>query len=386
MAMFGQPSGMLAAAGATGGGFGQSLAGVMNAFSADSQNSQNQADRELEQIIQIRRLESQITAAEQAKAEQKRAIGQKLAQQGQAEELRGQIPGHLQELFDVDQKTAIARAFPEAPKPGAQYRTVGSDLFDVSGDKPKLAARGRRNDEPLEQVYDPETGRITLVPRSQAAGRQVAPKGGITIGPDGTVQIGGDPTSLTRTTRQNLEEGIVNAKEGTARLDEIDKAFNSDFLTYKGVAQAEALKHAEKLGVPIGGEQEQYLSDFTSLRQATGENLSRYIKEISGAAASDTERKALGENLPAPNDSPTQFRTKLENKRAQLKAVEARLSYLRTNGIDPGKDFGGIGLNEVPDLIQARGEQLEQEAAAAGVPPDQIPIMVSEQLKHEFGL
>ncbi len=378
---------------------------------------QADSDREMSHMLQMAKVEEQIRSRQMEVEQQKIAQGQALAQQGQAEELRGQLPEQYQELFDVDQGRALDLAFPgqqdpttmmqnvEAsghqpgtpqyhqamqaqmgPAPGSQYKVVGSDIFDVSGGEPRLAARGRRNDEPLEQVYDPKTGTTSLVPRSKAAGGMVPPKQGITIGPDGTVQIGGSGSSLGKKARGEVEENLIGTREGIARLEAMGSEFNPEYSTHQGAAKAFAFRNLDRAGAPLNAERKEYLKGYTKWQQNSADNLARYIKEMSGTAASEAEQIRLEKGLPNTKDSPVEYQSKLENKTAQLKAMHARYSYLRNNGIPTSGNFGGIGLDQVPQLIQQRGEQLEQEAAASGMPADQIEMMVAEQLKAEFGL
>ena len=380
---------------------------------------QAESDREMQSMLQIARVEEQIRAKQMEQQEMQQAQAAALAQQGQAEELRMQVPEQYQQLFDVDQERALDLAFPEqqdpttmmqnmqaagfqpgtpeyhqamrqklnpGPAPGSQYKVVGSDIFDVSGDEPRLAARGRRNDEPLEQVYDPKTGTTSLVPRSKAAGGMVPPKQGITIGPDGTVQIGGSSSSLGKKARGEVEENLIGTREGIARLGAMGSEFNPEYSTHQGAAKAFAFRNLDRAGAPLNAERKEYLKGYTKWQQNSADNLARYIKEMSGTAASEAEQIRLEKGLPNTKDSPVEYQSKLENKTAQLKAMHARYSYLRNNGIPTSGDFGGIGLDQVPQLIQQRGEQLEQEAAASGMPADQIEMMVAEQLKAEFGL
>lgn len=390
MAMYGTPAGLLGLMGAGaggGGGFLGAFNGGMNAFGQAEQAQAGRADRQMQGMLQMAQMEHKIRAAEQQQAERQKAQMQALAQQGQAEELRGQIPANLQELFDVDQKTAIARAFPEAQKPGDRFRTVGNQLFDISGDAPKLAATAPR-DEGLRQVFDPKTGQARYVRESEAIGQMPPPKQGITIGPDGTVQIGGQATPLGKKAQGEIETNLMNAGAGLERLDLISQSYNPEYTTFQGAAKAKAYRTAEKAGVPLGDDKKEFLRGFATWRANTGSNIALYIKEISGAAASDTERAFLQQNVPSADDSDTEFQAKYASTIKALRSVKARLSYIRNKGLDAGDDFAGISLSSMPKLMSQRGQQLEAQATAANpdAPIEQIRAMVKVQLKQEFGI
>jgi hypothetical protein len=343
-----------------------------------------QGEVEEREYMRAQQAQQQAAAAEAAKREQ----AQKLQLAKDQWDLRNQLPEHLRELSDIDMDTAIARGFPEAPKPGSQYKVAGTDIFDVSGDKPRLAAQGRRSGEPLVKVMTPE-GPV-LMERSKAVGKTPYESGGMTVyGPDGQpiVTTGGQPgQGVMKKTEQDLETSVINNQEMLARLGEIENTFNSEFMTYKGAAKAEAFRQMEKAGVPLTGERKAYLADYTVVRQNLGDNLAQYVKAQSGTAASEPEQKRLSNNLPNEDDSPTQYMAKAKNKIDQLKAVNARFNYLRYHGIPLTEGIAKYGMDKVPDLIQERGEELEKEAAASGAPPDQIEAQVNEILKLEFGL
>lgn len=115
MPMYGMPAGLAAFSGAGYGrpGFMGAFGGGLEAFGQAQADQSAASDRQLQGILDIARMQQQIRGAELEEAERRKAQAAALAQQGQAEELRMQLPRQYQELFDVDRATAIARAFPE---------------------------------------------------------------------------------------------------------------------------------------------------------------------------------------------------------------------------------------------------------------------------------
>lgn len=380
-----------------GGGFAGNFLGALGQQQKIGAAQASAGDAQWDRFYQMARLEGELSEREwqrdiyereQAAAaeKEKRELAKTLAQQAQREELRAQLDPSRQELFDVDPATAIKLQFPEPQKPGSQFKVAGTDIFDVSGDQPKLVAQGRRSGEPLVKVMTPDGPKY--MKQSEAVGQTPYMSGGIHYNPEtGELQIGGPPGGgLTKKTQGDVEESLIGTQQGLDRLAQIGKSYNPEFSTYQGAAKAEAFRQLEKTGIGLNPERAEYLKGYTVWRQNAGDNLSRYVKEISGAAATDAERQDLNKNLPNTEDSPTQFMAKFENKERQLKMVHARLSFIRSRGLQPGANFAGISLDQVPELIEQRGQEIEAQLLQQGVPPDQIKQVVAQQLKQEFSL
>jgi len=62
--------------------------------------------------------------------------------------------------------------------------------------------------------------------------------------------------------------------------------------------------------------------DFVALQSATNEQLSAYIKSLSGLTVSDQERKSLEDVMPNVNDKPKTFKTKLLEFEKRLSAAK----------------------------------------------------------------
>lgn len=92
-----------------------------------------------------------------------------------------------------EQKDAPETWGPMTPEQAQSYGLQSPAGYRVStrGQVQQIPGMGG-SDEPMVEVYDPESPTGTsYVPRSQAPGRAGKPSNGITVGPDGTVQIGG---------------------------------------------------------------------------------------------------------------------------------------------------------------------------------------------------
>lgn len=51
----------------------------------------------------------------------------------------------------------------------------------------------------------------------------------------------------------------------------------------------------------------------------------------------------------------------------------------------PGQDFGGIGLDDMPSIMDARGTEVEQALIAQGFDPAVAEQQALAQVRQEFG-
>ena len=66
--------------------------------------------------------------------------------------------------------------------------------------------------------------------------------------------------------------------------------------------------------------------------------------------------------------------------------AQARLAHLRNQGLPIGGNFGGIQLEEMPEIIDRRGTEIEQQLIAQGLAPEAAEQQALAQLQQEFGI
>ena len=361
------------------------------------------ADDPMTQAEQLRAQELQLSEQRMLREAEMQRQEQERAQQEQQRlaAMRESLPQSERMLFDIDPKgyagQMIEARFPEPLTGSDRYRTVGTDLYDISGDSPVLAARGRRQNEPLEQVYDPETGLSSYVPRSEAAGGLVPPRGGITVGQDAEgnpiVQIGGSgqSASLGTKARNEVETDMVAMTAAMQRLDRIAESYRPEFNQYlPRINMAwDAIK--SKAGVGLNPTESRDLQEFSKFRQSALENINLTIKEVTGAAMTDGEAKRIRATLPDPGqkvldgDSPEEFQAKLNGAIGKTKMAYARLAYIRKNGL-PLDGFGGISLDDMGGIVDQRGMAIEEQLRGAGLEGPELDRAVAQALREEFAL
>jgi len=290
----------------------------------------------------------------------------------------------------------VGRAPPAEPEEIRAMRAMGLNPADQQ-DQLRYYALKRTGTEPLVEVFDPGTGQVTYAPRAEAAGKMPPPDKGMRISYDeegrpivetGVTAGGG---MLQKPTATEIEKEMLADTASMQRLQSIEQSWRPEYneiLPRAGMRWAEIKDKFGQLGT---GEQ-QALQDFAAARQDSIANLNRTIKEITGAAMSIPEAERITKEMPNPGtaifdgDAPTVFKSKLDNAIKKIRLSYARKAYIRTKGFPPTPDFGGISLEQMPQIIDQRGAELESQLASQGLPPDQVMQQVAQQLKAEFGL
>ncbi len=156
-------------------------------------------------------------------------------------------------------------------------------------------------------------------------------------------------------------DGFVMAKD----------SFNPDFLTLKDKGINFALKYADIAGLPLTDEMKESLTEFTTFKQVTSQNLNAYIKAITGAQMSNPEAVRLRKDVPTDDDSPKAYQQKLDNIIEQLQAaVDRDLAALAVSD-DPNefRKTRAIPLSEFVkknrEKKDAEGQSEEQEVQDA---------------------
>ncbi|SDN97349.1 hypothetical protein [Aureimonas jatrophae] len=177
--------------------------------------------------------------------------------------------------------------------------------------------------------WDPATGSMVPVGGSKAA----KDSQGITIGPDGTVQIGGAGMKLT----EGQSKDLNYYQRGSAALPTIDQ--NEDALSSAGQRFAN--------GVPIGGN---YLTspEFQVGNQAGREFLTAILRKDTGAAITNQEFEIYAPMfLPQPGDS--------KEVLAQKRAARTRALEALKLGLGSATQLGDVPVTANPTSERRSG-------------------------------
>lgn len=188
-----------------------------------------------------------------------------------------------------------------------------------------------------------------------------------------------------------LEDDVGKMKmqsiDQIARLEGIKQRFKPEWQTWETSLKQRGLNIAdsfEALRDKIPEAERKTMTQFAEFKMEAVDNLNRYIKEMTGAAMSEVEADRLRKAVPDPQkDSPTQFKSKLENSIRIAKLTHARYVAM-----------GKFGLNKytpidaIPDVINQRAGQIEQQLRQQN-PQAAQPLVdkaVKDALKQEFGI
>ncbi|MCK5446168.1 MAG: hypothetical protein KAI73_11145 [Rhodospirillaceae bacterium] len=220
----------------------------------------------------------------------------------------------------------------------------------------------------------------------------------ITTNPDGTVNIsqGGPAGGWDKKATGTIQDKLINAREGLARISDIEQSFRPEFQQIGPRLGAAWSGIKETMGIDLDPTEQAQLADYSAFKMGAIENINRYIKEITGAQMSEAEAVRLRKGVPDPGDSPwsgdspTVFDSKLKAQTRTLRSAAARYTYALNNGWNttPSNLERAMPLNKVEDLIEERGTAFERQLRARR--PDlsdtAIEGFVMQTLNSEFGM
>jgi hypothetical protein len=219
-----------------------------------------------------------------------------------------------------------------------------------------------------------------LNPQLQAAKKSSAPQ--VNVYPPGAVAPGKE--GANKVDAQLLELG-----QNRLNLQSISENFNPKYLEKPFQLRMEAIAAMEKFGKKPSPEQAAELAEYSEFAQNAYNQLNGYINLITGAAVGSGEEEArIRKGVPDPQkDSPTQFLSKLNAKLREGRLYEARLGYIKQNGLK----MTDVDVNKIPTLMRQREAALKGDNKLFGGKnySDKDPnhkAIVRAILSREFGL
>lgn len=210
--------------------------------------------------------------------------------------------------------------------------------------------------------------------------------------PDGTqtITVGGtSPSGLTKPTQTKVQEDLLANGGKIATVNQIMQKFKPEYqqIGTKLGATWNTLK--DKAGLTLAPEDQKNLQDYSSFVASSGQNLSQVVKELAGSAVTPSEAARILTYVPnAGNgvfdgDSPTVFKSKMDNFQKSLMMVQARLAYIQNH---QNFSIDQIPLDSMPALMQSRGDELKAAYAKQNLEGQALDDAVTSQLAREFGL
>lgn len=302
-------------------------------------------------------------------------------------------------VFDVVTQSIMPGT--NIPKPPSDVQTA---LFQANNNPEEarkiLASKGIKG----EWAVQAATGKMQYVPEATLLGAQpgtyIRPPSGMKITSDGqggfellTGDQAGGASGLTKTTVGKLEDNLLQASEGYARLKAIQGQYKPEYQQLGTRWQSFTTSLKDKAGIPVDPRDRAQLEDYSAYRADSSANLTQYIKDSTGSAMGIQEGERITAGVPNPGqglfdgDSPIEFKSKMDATMKRLGDVQMRMSYALKNGLTK-EAMLAIPLDSIPQLVDQRGDAIEKDIRSQNpnMPPAQIEATVKERLRQEFGL
>lgn len=199
---------------------------------------------------------------------------------------------------------------------------------------------------------------------------------------------GGGTLDVGKTGVGEIDKSLLSSGARLITLNRITEGYDPRFLETKFRAGMAIRGIGEKLGRDLTITERDELSAYSKFRQDAVRQLNQYINEVTGAAIGQGEEAArLKSGVPNPGsglfdgDSPTEFKAKLENTIRDLKMAEARLHYIKVNGLK----LGDVSLARMPMIMKDREQELIKQFKLDPNKPEDRNVL-RNRLAQEFGL
>lgn len=200
-----------------------------------------------------------------------------------------------------------------------------------------------------------------------------------------------DPLIPGKPAQNKIDEGLLDSGMRQQQLSSIERQFRPEFQQLGTRWNALTLSVKDKVGLTdLDPGQKQFLTDFSQYKRNSIDALNQYIKSVTGAAMTNAEAERILRGLPNPGtglfdgDSPTEFKAKLDDALKQTRLAEARLVYIKRNGMN----LADVELSRMPRLMNERGAAIEGaiRKQQPNLPEADVRKLVRRNLAQEFGL
>lgn len=190
--------------------------------------------------------------------------------------------------------------------------------------------------------------------------------------------------------QNKVDEGLLDTGARLQGLSAIERQFKPEYQQVGTRVSASWSSIKEKAGLGLDEGDKQFLTEFSQYKRNSIDALNQYIKSVTGAAMTNAEAERIMRGLPNPGtglfdgDSPTEFKAKLDDALKQSRMAEARLVYIKRNGMS----IGDVSLDRMPRIMNERGAELEKllKQKNAQLSDADVRKLVKRNLSQEFGL
>ena len=213
--------------------------------------------------------------------------------------------------------------------------------------------------------------------------------GGVNVTVSPTLQLGKEAGN-------KVDTGLLDTTKGVMSLATIEGQFKPEFQQFGTRLGAGWAALKDSAGVGLSATDAKNLTEFSAFKRNAINSMNEYIKSITGAAMSEAEAQRITKGMPNPGqgmfdgDSPTEFKSKLDDAMRQTKMALARYTYIKRNGVSLTDANGNatVPLDRMPQLMNERGRAIEAEykKRLPNINEADLRARVRQTLATEFGL
>lgn len=262
-----------------------------------------------------------------------------------------------------------------------------------------------QDDKALVEIVDPKDPTKTkMVPRGDALNQEGKGSYGMVMmpnpqnpsGPPIVMQgnarmLSNIPGILGKSGKDEIDKALISATAQRMQLNDIKDRYKPEYQEVPTRLGMDWTALKDKAGGMLGSvspEDRAKLDDYVQYRASATQNFSTILKDLSGAAVTESELKRAEAWLPNPGtgigdgDSPTQLKSKVDRFSDFNDKAVARLHYIQRNDLSLDK----VPLDDMPKIIRERGDKLAEQFSKQKLEGDALKAAVKDQLAREFGL
>ncbi len=234
---------------------------------------------------------------------------------------------------------------------------------------------------------DPSSPEGQELIRADLAGQQISfeqtPGGGVKL----TVGKGTGGGDLEKKTAGVVEAKILSSSDTLDAVREIRKKFKPEYQEIGTRWDQWITSWRSKGGLDISPEDRGVYEGFVSYRTDAGRMFSEILNRLAGTAVTPLELERTAIFTPNPGtgifdgDDPIQLAQKLDSLEEYSRRAMLKYHYIRLNGLT----INDVDMDEMPGLVQQRGDELEAKFSEEGLSGDELYQKVQKNLAVEFG-
>tara|TARA_R110002096_G_scaffold201398_1_gene385993 strand:- start:10810 stop:12537 length:1728 start_codon:yes stop_codon:yes gene_type:complete len=236
-------------------------------------------------------------------------------------------------------------------------------------------------DQPVR--FDPLSGIATTEDGRPLPEGYVPIKGSVTAAKPGDIPLSRGAQTATENELRTIDDSLAN-------LEKVQADFDPKFLQVFPNLKIGAMANLEKLGKELSPEQMAEVEQFANFKQDAIQVVNEGIKAITGAAMTESEAVRITKQFAnVEDDSPTQFKAKIDNAAEKTRLAKTRRQWLLKNGaaIDFSKDTPSVSLDSFQTRFNNRIAQIEDDVREANpdLSEEEVTKRTEVRLLEEFG-